>query len=493
MTKYVVGPKILKKEQVLISIFLITILVLSSGSMVAFAKSNTYLVKPNGHDDTADIQAAFNACGTSPGCTVRLVAGTYYTAQITVYGFQGSFLGMGQGVTVIQALPNLPSPATAYNTPTSDFMTGMPGPTNPWPDLFTFVGGSFSISRMTLTDPYSTPTQGYYFGGYPPYPGLGTALYAGILVTSLTQVSATIDHVTVLGTSGDALGLTNMWDGVLYGGELMPTPQTTTIPISGTFSVTNSVFDSEVSGPQIGYSVGATVTDCYNTITNAPYPTGFIDSYNSKIVICGNQISNVMYGAGISASQGEFTPGTLPSTVYITNNRVSQVSQGANGAFLYDNNVPPTLNAVITGNTFQNTSPEGVDWGYSVIASLTLKSTIISLNNIAGGGSDGIYLNGGPGTIIGNIITGAANGVLLDVASGVHVAGNVVRDTGVNGIVVMSFNYAGSSATTPSSNDFVIGNFVHNSGSYDLYWDGLGASNHWCGNVYQTSNFLPSC
>jgi hypothetical protein len=35
--------------------------------------------------------------------TVQLVAGTYYVGQIAVFGFQGSFVGMGQGVTNIQA------------------------------------------------------------------------------------------------------------------------------------------------------------------------------------------------------------------------------------------------------------------------------------------------------------------------------------------------------------------------------------------------------
>ena len=106
MEKYVVGTKkILKKEQVLISVFLIAILVLSSGTMVAYAKSNTMVVKPTGGDDTASIQGALNSCASpNPPCTVQLTAGTYtISSQIVVTGFQGRFVGMGQGQTKIEA------------------------------------------------------------------------------------------------------------------------------------------------------------------------------------------------------------------------------------------------------------------------------------------------------------------------------------------------------------------------------------------------------
>ena len=51
---------------------------------------------PNGVDDTANIQAALNACvAYGPGCTVKLAAGKYLTQQVVVYNFQGTFKGMG--------------------------------------------------------------------------------------------------------------------------------------------------------------------------------------------------------------------------------------------------------------------------------------------------------------------------------------------------------------------------------------------------------------
>jgi len=548
MKSHVVGSKILKKEQVLISIFLITILVLSSGCMVAFAKSNTYVVKPSGDTtgatDTAAIQAALNKCtGGDPHCTVQLLSGTYYiSSQITVYGFQGSFVGAGQGQTNIVALGNMPSPNPAYNIPCAGYDptqpnngctsfygaaggvpwwvgypgmgpdgTGSPqgsGTPNPWPALFTFEGGSIAISGMTLTDTYLTPTQGWYFpaidgGGY------YTSLASAIIITgppAPTVTSATIDHVSMVGGAGDSGGY-SIGDGVYIAGRVLPSgwsnPDGDPYPITGTYSITNSKFVNVETPAQGNYLDNSNFAICGNTFSSTVSPTTYaynievFDNSNTNVLICNNR-GTMPDANDIVVFQGLFKSGLLPSKLTITGNNF-QVNGGGTAVAMYDfepySGAAPTLSAVVSGNTFQNSYAEGVDWYASVIYSISLRSTTASFNNIAGGGSDGIYLNGGSGTIVGNTITGAANGVLLDVASGVQVSGNVIRDTGVNGIVVMSFNYAGSAITTPSSHDFIVGNFVHNSGSYDLYWDGLGTTNHWCGNVYKTSSppVLPSC
>ena len=551
MTKHVVGSKILKKEQVLISIFIIAILVLSSGSMVAFAKSNTYVVSPSGDKtgatDTTAIQAALNKCTTgNPHCIVQLLSGTYYiSSQITVYGFQGSFVGAGQGQTNVMALGNMPSPNPAYNIPcagydptkpgngctslTGDPASGVPywvgypgmgpdgsgspegsGTPNPWPAIFTFEGGSITISGMTITDTSPTPTLGYYVptidGG-----GFHTALAAAILITgpgASATASATIDHVSIFGATGggDWSGY-NIAGGTYISGRTLPSgwssAEVDPFLLTGTFSITNSVFEDVQTAIQYNFLINSKAAFCDNTVSSevpgaAFYPIYDFDLSNTNLLICRNQ-GTVPNGIAITVYQSLLKSGLLPSMVTIMGNNL-QVTGGANAVVLQDAGeaffgTPPTLNAVVSGNTFQNSYAGGGGWYYSAIVSITLKSTTLSLNNIAGGGSDGIYLNGGPGTILGNTITGAYDSVSLDVASGVHVAGNVIRNSVDNGINVMSFNYPGSSTTTPSSNDFIIGNFVHNSGTYDLYWDGSGTNNHWCGNFYHTSSpsVLPSC
>ena len=89
---------------------LVSLCVLLLTAVSAQANGPTILVAaPNGSDDTASIQAAFDACvARGPNCTVQLRAGKYFTRQIVVNNFQGVFKGMGMGASIITALPNLP-------------------------------------------------------------------------------------------------------------------------------------------------------------------------------------------------------------------------------------------------------------------------------------------------------------------------------------------------------------------------------------------------
>jgi hypothetical protein len=517
MEKHVVGLKILKKEQVLISVFLIAILVLSSGSMVAFAKSNAHVVKPNGIDDTADIQAALNACvGAGPWCTVQLVKGTYYvTSQITVYGFQGSFVGMGQGVTNIEVPVSLPPPAAAYNQPdlSSVWWLADPGPSNPWPDIFTFVGGTFSISGMTITDTTynAIGTPGWYSYPNTPFTALEAAIYITGGIPQQPQASAVVDHVTVVGGPGPTISEgTNMWNAIAYGGAFVVPSQNVPggnfndyILLPGTFSLTNSVFESVATGSVIGDTGGATATVCYNSFSNDPGPLiFFLDVSNTKMTFCGNQASDVGVagGYGYNAIEGlESVVDTVapfsPSTVYILNNNF-QLSNGASAVELQDAShayfgVPGTLNAVILGNNFQDGYAGGNNWYYSVIYSMSLKSTTVSANYIAGGGSPGVSIAGWSGTVSGNTITGAYTGVWLDLASRDHVLGNVIKNSVEYGIAVTSINAAGYPVPPPtSSNNKITGNFITGTavGGFDLYWDSTGTGNVWHGNFCQTSS-----
>jgi hypothetical protein len=448
--------------------------------------SHTYVVKPNGHNDTADLQAAFNACVSyGPGCTVQLVKGTYYTDQITVFGFQGSFVGAGQGRTIIQALPNLPSPAPEYNTPTSPFWAAPPGPLNPWPCLLTFMNGAFSVSGMTLNDPYTAPTEGWYnYGDTTPY----TALVDAIEITGL-QAFVAVDHVTVLGTSGDALG-TNMLNAINFEGSILPPGWTNAlaqiIPLTGTYSVTNSVFSSEESGPWTDGIANAEVTVCYNTITSSPAPLGFYDAANSQLRFCGNDVSGVQFYTAFEALQSLYMPGLLPSTVYVTDNDF-QVSDGANAVWLEDFGpvnfgTAPTLSAVVSGNVLQtDTSCEcyvgSLPGDYSVLLSISLASFVVSQNTILGGGAAGVYVDGGPGVVSGNTILGSYVGVNLNSTDGVYVTGNLIKNSAWWGIAL----------TNASSYNVVAFNLVKGSGEYDLYWDQTGSHNLWIGNVYKTA------
>src|ERR1700693_1565307 len=90
----------------LLPVFLSLILIMPT---TAFAGGPTIRVAPpNGTNDTANIQAALNACvAQGPDCTVQLREGKYLTKQLVTYNFRGTFKGMGMGRTTVEALPNL--------------------------------------------------------------------------------------------------------------------------------------------------------------------------------------------------------------------------------------------------------------------------------------------------------------------------------------------------------------------------------------------------
>src|SRR5690606_34348772 len=69
--------------------------------------------------------------------------GTFHTAQIYVYDFNGSFRGSGANKTVIANLPNL------YVTRVDTFLNP-PSAANPVPFLFNFLDGQFVIADLAV-------------------------------------------------------------------------------------------------------------------------------------------------------------------------------------------------------------------------------------------------------------------------------------------------------------------------------------------------------
>jgi len=458
------------------------------------ASSHTIIVKPNGVDDTANIQAAFNTCTSHNWvCTIELVKGTYYTEQITVYGFRGSFVGAGQGATIVQAQPNLPPPNTAYATNTIPFWAGLPGPSNPWPVLFTFVNGAFGISGMTIGDTYANPVQAFnYFGeAY-------TGLWSSILVTGEAGqfVTAAVDHVTINGGPGMNLGF-NDNDEIAFEGLLLPSgwtnPWSDTIPLSGSFSVTNSVFHNVSTGPFFFDLRDSTGVACFNTVTTsaslAPYvlaiPFGFYDLSNSQLVICGNHAVDVPGGAGVIGYQSWFKSDLLPSTVYITGNDFLNLSgdsygYSADGVFLWDAGATSTLSAVVSGNVMQTNTSCGCygtpPFATAAIETISLASVVVRANLLLGGA--GVLVAFGPGTVSGNLVLGNIEGVELDSASDVSVTGNVITNSANYGIALF----------TGSSDNTIAYNVVKGSALFDLFWDGSGVGNVWTHNMCTTSS-----
>ena len=465
-----------------------TALALSSG-----VHHHTIMVLPNGVDDTSDIQAAFNSCvGYGPGCTVQLVKGTYYTSQIVVTGFQGSFVGAGQGSTMILGNPSLASPTA------DPFWSALPGPGNPWPAMFTFVNGAFSISAMTISDTNYYPTLGWDWPGF----GTVTALWSWVLITG-TQAYVSINHLTAIGGPGDQGPYPgnpdsfNNINGITFEGMLLPSgwsdPYADQIPLSGSFSLVSSSLQWAVSAVWTENVLDATGTICFNSIQTAG--SGFWDISASQLLFCGNVVTNVVseVGVGFGGIQSMYKTDLLPSTVSAVGNYFA-VNTGGAGPVFFDfgplDGVASTLSAVVTGNvvavdgTCATCWPDGsvitlgfalanFDFLYNVITvSSNPVAAAIAVNNYYGGTGTGA------GEVIGNVVTGANLSISLFGASGFHVTSNVVKNSGSWGIALWG----------GSGNNIVSWNFVKNSGLYDLYWDGTGTGNVWTHNYCQTSS-----
>src|SRR5579863_10779311 len=105
-----------------------------------------YVAPPNGTNDTAAIQSALNTCAAyGKNCTVQLAAGMYQTTQLIIHNFQGTFKGMGENATTVQALflpVNWPDPLVqACNPNFTDCL---------WATLITFIDGSVNVSDLTI-------------------------------------------------------------------------------------------------------------------------------------------------------------------------------------------------------------------------------------------------------------------------------------------------------------------------------------------------------
>jgi hypothetical protein len=487
------------KVSVLVAVVCIAVLMLTLGVPTAAARgttgpstagmgAHTIVVRPNGQDDTAHLQAAFDTC-TSHGwtCTIQLVKGTYYTDQITVYGFQGSFVGAGQGATIVQGLPNLASPTA------DPFWAAAPGPANPWPDLFTFVNGTFRVSHMTVADTYYNPVP----NGWDNFGTPVTYLWADIMVTG-ERANAAFDRFALLtgpGTFSIPVGNPSSFDssgGLVYEGMLLPTGWENEfgdqIPVSGTFSVTNCYLNGTDSAVWVENTLDASVTISSNSITSSPTTIALDDLASSLVWVNSNQITNVMYAGAVFAYQSLFKSDLTPSTIYVTGNYIESNWFGS-GVWVQDfgpqEGLASTLSVVATGNDFVFDNGCGCAYlEYSgALGAVDTVSAILSWNTVGQGGW-GVLVSGGTATVSGNLILGTYVGVYLGSAFGAtytaysHVAWNVIKNSVDYGIAVVG----------GSSNNTVSHNLVKGSGLDDLYWDGTGTGNVWFGNVFGTSS-----
>lgn len=110
----------------------------------------TFVVEPNGVDDTENLKNAFaDAMAAGPNAVVQLVEGEYHLGFIEIRDFFGSFKGAGKGKTIITAMNNLDAQSLMDQ--------------NLSPDLMKFIGGNVTLSDFTIR----TPAGGLTVSGLP--------------------------------------------------------------------------------------------------------------------------------------------------------------------------------------------------------------------------------------------------------------------------------------------------------------------------------------
>lgn len=353
---------------------------------------------PNGTDDTANIQAALNACvGSSPGCTVQLQAGTYHTTQVIVHNFQGTFKGMGKDKTTIEALylyDNWPDFTVEQCQPNLT--------TCVWTTLITFVNGNIAVSDLTISVPLVPATQTWVGDGI-----VMEGVYAPLEFNGWSA-NVTVDRIAVEGqpAPGTYWGY-NILNGIHYSGEL---PRSSTpydnYCLSGSYTVRSSYFNNTA----VGISQDMCVTSSKITIGGSPgagnytqNDGGGIDlegSQNSVFDVSYNNTSGVYAGMWVVPS---YYTATSPSKYTIHDNNFVGTEQYADGMYLYDNSTNPFIQAAVWNNNaeVQATLSEGLGVYYT-------KGTAVLNNTVTGtDGYDGIGLWGSSqDVVIGNNVSG---------------------------------------------------------------------------------------
>ena len=327
---------------------------------------NMIFVEPTGTDDTANLQCAFDtAVAYGVGAQVKLGEGVIHTGQIVANDFQGSFSGGGMGKTIIQNLPNL------YVT-LENFYFNPPSAENPWPMLFTFVGGDFNISDIAIHIVGDTPTTGWTVWGIsPPL----KELTIGIAIVG-TEANVNVNRVLVEGEfKEDGLFGYNLINGVFPSGFIGELP----LPISGNFSIQDSTFRKMASGTPL-----ANMTDAHVLINNNIY----------------EEVLFATDGGTFTNSQIEFSHNNVNAVIGVDwyDNFYAPMDKDTDTSFLFRNN---SFRGEI-GIALEQTFGEG-------------NQCLIIGNNLQQVTDIGVYL--GPGTTGCMIVGGGANVSVLDLGT----------------------------------------------------------------------------
>jgi hypothetical protein len=304
----------------------------------ALASAKTFYVPApsSGGNDTATIQAAFNAAvKAGPGSTVQLSAGYFYTNTILVKNFHGHFKGAGEGKTTIDCLRGLDASLPG--------MTVLPGYFYTF--LFGFDGGNVSVSDLSVDVTAAAPGDWSNNGTPADY------LMQDVFVTG--NASSHFDHVAFRAGSGSDTG-SNTDGGIVVMGNLPPSVLT-----SGTDSICDCAFSGMPDGIQtVGLTDGrATITGNVFNVSN--FSVMADDTSASQVTISHNQMTaasfdDIVLWQGYQATNLGAPLPSLPAPQFVITDNSMLGTDYAGGVDVTDDSplydAPYRLHAVIADN-----------------------------------------------------------------------------------------------------------------------------------------------
>ncbi|MGA2512797.1 MAG: hypothetical protein ABSG37_04170 [Candidatus Limnocylindrales bacterium] len=359
----------MRRTIVLLSAGLLAFSLAVPGAVMA-APGHYYLVsKPNGTDDTANIQAALDWCAAhGPDCTVQLRAGTYHTSQLVEDNFQGTLQGFGENWTIIEALKGL-TVKTKYWECTPNTSSCL------WPDLITFRYGNIEISDLAISEPWGggTATTAY------PDTYLASALYVWDQPAELS-----VDRVSITGAPDDAItaiGGFNLYYAIDYEGA-------PGVPLTRSLSVRSSSFTTMYEPVYVLNSGSVRVT-----IGGSPWAGNYFanDFWAVELASPESSVFDVSYNTATATAVDTSVAclsGWQVSQYSIHDNRFTIVGPDGWGIYLSDNSTAPCIAAKVWDNTIK-VLPAADNTGINVFKT---KNTVITSNTITGTGAHAIGL-----------------------------------------------------------------------------------------------------
>jgi hypothetical protein len=336
-------------------------IICTSGAAFAKHHAAVFTVFPTGTDDTANLQAAFDAAILAGhGSTVELVRGTYYISHgIVAVNFDGSFIGAGKKRTFVQNLGNFS---------TEDyFLTFFSEDQNVMPGLITVADLTFRASGPAETD------EEFFKGPMNAFQILHLKGNGG------SKLNASIIRVGFEGESGDQY---TPWGRNIHNSSLFSSGDNFA-PLSGNVLFQDCTFKNALGG------VGAMLQDAHFRVEDCTFndvlaPIGTWAFTNSTADVLRNRIHmNTPWNSAVYI--GNYEPGG-DSIVRISHNDIS-VSSFTDGIRVEDFGGTSTIkHAVISDNAIR------VEGEYSsAIGGAFVSNVLIANNTIYGQGRLGIY------------------------------------------------------------------------------------------------------